>query len=210
MKIKDINLLLKPKLGSFLIVVIFGLLSFFTKNLSFLMVSLGVLIQFFWIVITVYFRKKDAFLTSMRVGPSYREGKLTKAVLSIIGDCIIQRDGNKNKFNKRVYNEANTLLLLTIRSKQYYPQIDCNAIYEDFGLVVVVNDNEKRDALLNWVKVNLPAFKYFFDEKSSEIVINVHSDYFFNGLNGPLISEVLNGYLGLDDNVNIKSNYFYD
>jgi hypothetical protein len=202
-------LLLRPKIIIFFVIFISLLLNIISGNNYFLIAVISILSTWGWIIVSVYFQKRYNNSKAIKVPLSYKRGKLSDEVLNIIGDCTIERTKNKNKFILGVYDENYKVLLFEIKSKQFYTQIDCNANYGDFGLIIELNSNEKKDAFINWIKTNLPSFKYYINENDNKIVISLFSDFVFNKYNSPLIAEMLYEYLGLKEKTYIKSKYIY-
>ncbi len=91
------------------------------------MIIVGFLINWTWIIISVYYQKKYNTLKILKVPLSHKSGIVSKKIIAIIGDCIIRRSNNINRFKLELYNAIDGRLIFVIMSKQYYPQIDCNA-----------------------------------------------------------------------------------
>ena len=196
---------LRTKLIMFLMIFIFIFIYLLKGQILFLGVTFGIILNWLWIIFSVYLKKNYYTLNSLGIPLSYRKGKNSEIVVQIIGDCIINKAKSKELFVLGIY-KVNSLLFL-IKSKQYYSQIDCNAEYGDFGLVIELNGNENKEDFLKWLKINLPTFKYFIDVNKDLIIINIFSEFVMRKFNSPLIAEILYGYIELDDQITLRSNY---
>lgn len=187
------------------------LLIFFlvTRNVSFLMIVAGILIYMSYLIVSVYFQKRHNTIKMRKIPLEYKSGNASKKIVKIIGNCIINRTDNKNKFKLEFFDSRNNKLIFSIMSKQYYPQIDCNANFNDFGLIIEFRVNKDFDQLFNWLSENLPDVKYCYDVNNNKLIVSLVSNYFFKKFNGPIVAKLFYDYFELDDTVIVNSKYIY-
>lgn len=196
----------------FTLVPIFLILYLYEKNVNYLFLILGIFLYWLIFTISIYFKLKSILREAIKVPISHKNGRLSNELIRIFKDIAIERKERYHKFIAGIYIYGNDKPLMLIKSKQYYSQIDCNANYANFGMVIElnVNDNNNKEYLLSWIKVNMPMIKNFYDNESDVIVIELISNFKFIHFNSPLVSEVLYNYLKVDDRLNFgKYRYLY-
>ena len=198
------------KLIPFTLVPIFLIVYLYQINNNYLFLIFGMFLYWLIFIVSLYFHSKLTLRKAIKVPIFHKNGRLSKELIRMIKDITIERRKRYNKFIAGVYMMGSDKPLLLIKSKQFYSQIDCNADYANFGMVIELNVNDNKEYLLNWVKVNMPIIKNFYDKENDVIVIELISNFKYIDFNSPLVSEILYSYLKVDDRFNFAEfRYLY-